>query len=245
MTPNEVNEILDKLIDKMNLPIYASNRGPQLVSDNSFSETREGMDKVIKQWMNGCGRSYSISVGRTIPALEKAISSLALETHRTPEIEKILESLITERSLPIEVVNRGYKLEVFVNDGIIYRDEDMTKLQALLKKEGLDVAVRHSGFDLRGKENNPKLQFSEAETLTEHLASSLEEHGLQVKLLHQGFDLKKNQNDEIDIAEIKEISYRLEIMVGISYVQGGYSYSSDVQNKNIHWYSAQVNTAWH
>lgn len=243
MTPNEVNEMLDKLIDKLNLPIYASNKGPQLVSDNSFSETREGMDKVIKQWMNGCGRSHSISVGRTIPALEKAISSLALETHRTPEIEKILKSLITERSLPIEVVNRGYKLEVFVNDGIIYRDEDMTKLQTLLKKEGLDIAVRHCGFDLRGKENNPKLQYSEVEILTQHLASLLEEYGLQVKLLPHGFNLEKNQDDEIDIAEIKEIAFRLEIMVGISYVQGGYSYSNDVQNKEIHWYSAQLNPA--
>ena len=244
MTPNEVNEMLEKLIVKLNLPIYASNKGPQLVSDNAFRETREGMDKVIKEWMNGCGRSHSVSVGRTIPVIEKAISCLALETHRTPEIEEILESLINERSLSVEVVNRGYELAIIANDGIFYHDEDMTKLQALLKKEGLDVAVRHSGFDLRGKENNPKIQLSAAETLTEHLASALEEHGLQVNLLHQGFDLKKNQVEEIDIAEIKEITFRLEIMVGIPYVQGGYSYSNDAHNKIIHWESAQVNTAY-
>lgn len=243
MTPNEVNELLDKLIAKLNLPIYSSNRGPQLVSDNAFRETQEGMDKVIKQWMNGCGRSHSISVGRTIPVMEKCISSLALETHRTPEVKEILESLIAERSLPVEVVNRGYKLEVIAKDGIFYHDEDMTQLQALIKKEDLDVAVRHCGFNLQKKENSPELQYSDAEILMQHLASSLEEHGLQVKLLPHGFDLEKNQDDEIDIAEIKEIAFRLEIMVGIRYVQGGYTYSNDVQNKEIHWYSAQLNPA--
>lgn len=35
----------------------------------------------------------------------------------------------------------------------------------------------------------------------------------------------------------------LEIMVGIRFVQGGYTYSNDVENKKLHWHSAQVNTA--
>ena len=35
----------------------------------------------------------------------------------------------------------------------------------------------------------------------------------------------KNEDDEIDIAEAKELTYRLETMVGIRYVQGGYGYS--------------------
>ena len=175
--------------------------------------------------------------------MEKAISCLALETHRTPEIKEILESLIVERSLPVKVINRGYKMAVIANNGINYYDEDMTKLKALIKKEGLEVAVRHSGFDLQNKENSMELLFSEVETLTKHLTASLEGQGLQVKLLPHGFNLEKNQDDEIDIAEIKEIAFRLEIMVGIRYVQGGYSYSNDVQNEEIHWYSAQLNPA--
>ncbi len=49
--------------------------------------------------------------------------------------------------------------------------------------------------------------------------------------------------DEVHIAEAKELTYRLEIMVGIRYVQGNYSYSKDVQNPEVHWKSAGVNTA--
>ncbi len=243
MTPNDVKELLDTLIEEHKLPINASNRGPQLVSDNAFRETQEAMKKVIKQWMNGCGKSHSISVGRTAPIMEDAINCLALETHRTPEIRDILKSLIAERTLPLNVIDRGYTLKIIANEGIVYHDEDMTLLESLVKNEGLNVSVRHNGFSLRNKEDGDELSFSDAELLAKLLSDSLIGHGLQVKLIHQGFDLNKNQDDEIDIAEAKELTYRLEIMVGIRYVQGGYSYSDDVPNPKIHWKSAQVNTA--
>ena len=243
MNPNEVKEVIDNLINELGLPIVAYNSGPQLVSDNAFRETQDGMDNVIKQWMNGCGKSHSISVGRTTSNMEDAITCLALETHRAPEIKEILKALITERTLPLEVVDREYKLQVIANEGIIYRDEDMNQLKLLLKKEGLDVEVRHNGFDLYSQKDGYELQYSDVETLANRLASSIKEYGLQVRLLHHGFSVEKDKDVEVDIAEVEEITMRLEIMVGIRFVQGGYTYSDNVQNKKVHWHSAHVNTA--
>ena len=243
MNPNDVKEVIDNLINELGLPIVAYNSGPQLVSDNAFRETQDSMDKVVKQWMNGCGKSHSISVGRTTSNMEDAITCLALETHRAPEIKEILTSLIAERSLPLEVVDRDYELQVIANEGIIYRDEDMNRLELLVEKEGLDVEVRHNGFDLYSQNDGSELQYSDVETLANRLATSLKEHGLQVRLLHNGFVVEKEQDVEVDIAEVEEITLRLELMVGIRFVQGGYTYSNNVQNKKVHWHSADVNTA--
>ena len=243
MKPNDVKEVIDNLINKLGLPIVAYNSGPQLVSDNAFQETQEGMDKVIKQWMNGCGKSHSISVGRTASKIEDAITCLALETHRAPEIKEILTSLIAERTLPLKVVDREYKLQVLANEGIIYHDEDMNQLELLVEKEGLDVEVRHNGFGLYNQNEGNELQYADVETLANRLASSLKEQGLQVRLLHNGFLVEKDEDVEVDIAEVEEITMRLEIMVGIRFVQGGYTYSNNVQNKEVHWHSADVNTA--
>lgn len=243
MNPNDVKKVIDNLINELGLPIVAYNSGPQLVSDNAFRETQDSMDKVIEQWMNGCGKGYSISVGRTMSNMEDAITCLALETHRTPEIKEILTSLITEQTLPLKVVDREYKLQVFTNEEITYRDEDMNQLELLVEKEGLDVEVRHNGFNLHSQIDGGELQYSDVDTLTNRLASSLKEHGLQVRLLHNGFVVEKDKDVEVDIAEIEEITLRLELMVGIRFVQGGYTYSNNVQNKKVHWHSAAVNTA--
>lgn len=243
MNPNDVKELIDTLIDELQLPILAHDSGPQLVSDNSPREKRDAMDKVISQWMNGCGKSHSISVGRTAAKIDEAITCLALETHRTPDIEGVLKDLIVERSLPLKVVNRGYGLNVIPDEGTHYQSEDMETLKTLIDKEGVDVEIRHSGFGLHTKENGATLQYTQVEALANSLESSLKDHGLHVQLLHNGFVVEKDQDVEVDIAEIEEITLRLEIMVGIRYVQGGYTYQNDVPNKQLHWHSAQVNTA--
>ena len=134
-------------------------------------------------------------------------------------------------------------MAILVDEGVDYRCNDMVTLEALLKKEGLDVPVRHRGFKLWQEEDSSEIAFPEFEALANRLATALAGHGLQVRLLHRGFELQKNAEDEVDIAEAKELTYRLEIMVGIRYVQGNYSYSNDVQNPKVHWKSAGVNTA--
>ena len=168
---------------------------------------------------------------------------LASETYRAPEIKEVLKSLINEQSLPLNVVDWGFRLQILANEGVQYRDDDMAELETLLEKEGLDIPVRHNGFNFWQEEDSAEIQFSQFETLANRLAAALEEHGLQVGLLHKGFELQKDAANEVHIAEAKELTYRLEIMVGVRYVQGGYSYSNDVQNPEVHWKSADVVTA--
>ena len=241
MSPNDVKELLDSLIADLGLPLLASDGGPQVVSEKSDGETQSRIDDVM---MNGCRGSHSVSVGQTASNVEKGITLLALETYRVPEIKEILQSLITEQSLPLTVVDKGFKLEVLANKGRTYRCDDMVKLETLLEQEALeDVSVRHNGFYLRQERDSAEVPFSEFEVLANRLASALERHGLQVRLLHKGFRLQKNAADEVDIAEAKELTYRLRIMVGIDYVQGGYMYSNDAENPELHWTSAAMNSA--
>ena len=243
MNPNDVKELLDTLIADLGLPLFASDGGPQVVSEKSDGETQSQIDDAIEQWINGCGKSYSIYVGQSASNVEKAVTLLALETHRVPEIQELLKSLIMEQSLPLNVVNWGFKLKILADKGVDYYDDDMVELEALLEKEDLDVSVRHNGFNLRQAEDSTEIAFPQFEALANRLAAALDGHGLQVKLLHKGFGLHKNETDEVDIAEAKELTYRLEIMVGIRYVQGGYRYSNDVENPEMHWESADVVTA--
>ena len=243
MRPNDVKELLDTLIADLGLPLLASDGGPQVVSEKSDGETQSRIDDVIEQWMNGCGKSHSVYVGQSAANVEKGITLLALETYRVPEIKEILKSLIEEQSLPLNIVDWGFELEILADNGVDYCDDNMVELETLLEKEGLDVSVRHHGFTLWQEEDDAVPQFSKFETLANRLQSQLNGHGLQVRLLHKGFELQKNAEDEVDIAEAKELTYRLEIMVGIHYVQGGYSYSNDAENPEVHWKSAQVVTA--
>ncbi|MDE0682942.1 MAG: hypothetical protein OXI63_08525 [Candidatus Poribacteria bacterium] len=243
MRPNDVKELLDALIAELELPLRASNSGPELVSEKSDGLTQERINKIVKQWLNGDLLSHCISVGRSVSEQDKATTHLASETHRAPEVKEVLKSLIEEQTLPLTVVDNGFRLEVLVDKAVDYRCDDMVKLETLLAKEGLNVPVRHRGFGLWQAEDSGDLQFSQFETLANRLAAALEGHGLQVKLLHRGFELHKNETDEVDIAEAKELTYRLEIMVGIRYVQGDYRYSNDVENPEVHWKSAGVNTA--
>lgn len=244
MCPNDVKELLDALITELELSLRASNQGPKLVNNGTWDTlTQSRVQKVVDQWMNGCGRSHSISTGQSASNIEKAIAALALETYRVPEIKEILKSLVAEQCLPLTVVDNGFELKVLANEGVAYRCEDMAVLEGMLEKERLDVSLLHNGFGLWREENSAEIPFPQFETLANRLAAALDRHGLQVKLLHKGFELQKNAKDEIDIAEAKELTYRLEIMVGIRYVQGGYRYANDVENPEIHWHSADVNTA--
>ncbi len=245
MNPNKVKELLNALIDELKLPIHVSvpYNEPILVFGPGSGTTRSRAREVLTKWSIENNRSWVISAGLPIKEREEATTCLAVDTHRTAEIRGILESLIAEQALPLTIVDSGYQLEIQANEGIDYRNEDMMQLEALLDKEGIDVPVRHSGFSLRHKEDDVELLFSEVNTLANHLSSLLVRHGLHVRLLHNGFRILKNQDDPIHIAEVKELTNRLKIMVGIRYIQGEYRYSNDVQNPEIYWESADVNTA--
>ncbi len=243
MHPNDVKELLDVSIAELGLPLIASDRGPMLVSEKSDRPTQSRIEKVVEQWMNGSHLSHCISVGRSVSERDEATTRLASETHRAPEVEEILKSLIAEEALPLKVVNSGFCLEILIDEGVDYRCDDMVTLEILLEKEDLDVPVRHTGFNLWQAEDSGDLEFSQFEMLANRLASALEGHGLQVRLLHKGFELRKNKADEVDIAEAKELTYRLEIMVGIPYVQGVYGYIKPGLDTEIHWTFARITPA--
>jgi len=244
MSPNDVKELLEALITEHELPLRVSNSGPQLVNNGARDTLKQSrVQKVVDQWMNGCGKNHSIYTGQTVSNIKKAITILALETYRVPEIKEILKSLVAEQALPLTIVDQGFRLKVLADEAVAYQCNDMVELEGMLKKEGLDVSLLHNGFGLWHEESSAEIPFPQFETLANRLAAALEGHGLQVKLLHRGFELHKNETDEVDIAEAKELTYRLEIIVGIRYVQGNYSYANDVENPKIHWKSAAVNTA--
>jgi len=244
MSPNDVKELLDTLITEHELPLRASNSGPQLVNNGAWDTLKQSrVQKIVDQWVNGCGKNHSIYTGQTVSNIKKAITILALETYRVPEIKEILKSLVAEQALPLTIVDQGFRLKVLSDEAVAYQCDDMVKLEGMLKKEGLDVSLLHNGFGLWYGESNAEIPFPQFETLANRLAAALEGHGLQVKLLHRGFELHKNEADEVDIAEAKELTYRLEIMVGIRYVQGDYRYAKNVENPEIHWEAASVDTA--
>ncbi|MDE0324909.1 MAG: hypothetical protein OXN27_13430 [Candidatus Poribacteria bacterium] len=243
MRPDDVKELLDTLITELNLPLRASNSGPLLVSEKSDGLTQERMDEVVKQWMDGEILSHGISVGRSVSERDEATTRLASDMHRVPEVKEILESLVIEQALPLKVDDDGFQLEILVDEGVDYRCDDMLKLEALLKEEGLDVPVRHNGFSLWQEEDTAEIQFSQFEALANRLADALKGHGLQVRLLHHGFKLQKREEDKVDIAEAKELTYRLETMVGIPYVQGSYGYIKPGLDTEIHWTTARITTA--
>ena len=243
MSPNDVKESLDALIAELGLPLIASDSGPLLVSEKSDGLTQERMDEVVKQWMDGEILSHGISVGRSVSERDEATTRLACDMHRVPEVKEILEDLIEEQALPFAVADSGFQLKILVDEGVDYRCADMVKLETLLKEKKLDVPVRHNGFSLWQEEDSPELQFSQFETLANRLAAALKGHGLHVKLLHKGFELQKREEDKVDIAEVKELTYRLENIVGIPYVQGTYGYIKPDLNTEIHWTIARITTA--
>lgn len=243
MRPNDVKELLDALIVELGLPLIASDSGPLLVSEKSDRPTQSRIEEVVEQWMNGEILSHGISVGRSVSERDEATTRLASDTHRVPEVKEILESLIEEQTLPFTVADSGFQLEILVGEGIDYRSDVMVKLEVLLAEKGLDVPVRHNGFSLRQEKGTAEIQFSEFKTLANRLAAALEGHGLHVKLLHKGFELQKNEADEVDIAEAKELTYRLENMVGIPYVQGTYGYIKPGLDTETHWTVASITTA--
>ena len=240
MNPKKVQEMLNGLIDELNLPINILDSGPIVIIGPGDMTTRRRAEEIVKEWING---SHGISVGRTVAEKDKLTERSSLDTHRSSEVKSILESLIAEEGLPLTVTHNSFHLAILIDEGVDYRSEDMVMLESIFEKEGLDVLVRHNGFCLRHREDNRELQFSDAVKLANHLASLLIEHGLHVKLLHKGFTLHKSKEDEIDIAEAKELTNRLENMVGIRYVQGSYGYIVSGQNEKVHWTHAGIYTA--
>ena len=276
MNPNDVNKLLESLTAEFALPVTLFNCGPLLISEDRSKVPRERLEEIAQQWMNldrsnndeipkdmqECvarlkeevglhrnHRNHRISVSKTVADIYDEVEHLASDTQRVPEVRDILKSLITEQNLPCDIFYRGFDVVILPEDPTRYRDEEMIELETLLKKEGLDVPVRHSGFDLtRTEDGSPDIQFSRVQELTNRLQDSLERHRLKTHLLHDGFTLEKNQEDEVHIAEAKELAIRLKFMTGIDYSVGAYGMGPKKGVKpgwtnTINWKHARVSSS--
>ena len=250
MNPNDVDEFLRSSVTEFELPVTLFNGGPLLISTDDSTVSREDIVGIVQQWMeldkgkndeipqevqewlarvkesyglHRNHRNHRISTGKTIPEIYEEVERLALDTERIPEVREILKSLIAEQELPIAIFHRGFEIIILADDGTHYRNDEMLELEALLKKEGLDVRVRHSGFRLtRTETGSSDIQFLKIQEIAILLQSMVEKYGLRVKLLHEGFKLEKDQENRINIAEVKEIALRLTLMTGIDFSAGGY-----------------------
>lgn len=249
MNPSNVHTMLKSLSADFVPSATLFNCGPLLIGEKGTEVPEERLEDIAQQWMNldrsndefpqemqECiarlkedvglhrnHRNHRISVRKTLSEIYEKVEHFALDTQRVPEVRDVLKSLITERNLPCDIFYHGFSVVILPEDPTSYRDEEMKEFEALLKKENLEVQVRHTGFRLVRVENgSPDIQFSQIQELTNRLQDSLESHGLKTHLLHNGFTLEKNQEDEVHIDEAEELASRLMFMTGIHYRASGY-----------------------
>lgn len=275
MNPNDVKKILESSISDSALPVTLFNHGPLLVSKDKSEVSRERLENIVQQWMDlyrdendeipqavrewlaktneSCGlyqnhRNHDISMGKTISEICEEIELLASDTHRISEVREVLKTLIAERDLPLEIFYRGFHVFI-LTDVKNYRDKEMIELETLLKKENLDVPVYHGGFGLtRIEHGSPDIQFSKVQEIVDHLHSAIEKSGMRVRLIQAGFILEKNQEDEVDIAEAKELASRLMLMTGIKFSASGYGmgpnkYVKPEWTTEINWNTVKLYTS--
>lgn len=269
MNPNDVKKLLKSSISDFALPVTLFNCGPLLVSKDESVVSRERLENILQLWMDldrdendeipqavqewfaktneSYGlyknhRNHHISIGKTISEICEEIEHLASDTQRISEVRGILKTLIAERDLPLEIFYRGFHVFILA-DVKNYRDEEMIELETLLKKEDINVPVYHGGFDLtRTEHGSPDIQFSKVQKIVDRLHSVIEKSGMQVRLIQDGFNLEKNQEDEVDIAEVKELASRLMLMTGIEYSASGYGMGPEKDVKPEWTYEINWNT---
>lgn len=250
MNPNDVDAFLRSSVTDLELPVTVFNGGPLLISADDSTISRADIEGIVQQWMeldssendeiphevqewlasvkesyglHRNHRDHSISIGKTISQIYEEVERFALDTERIPEVREILKSLIAEQELPIAIFYRGFEIIILADDGTRYHNGEMMELETLLKKEGLDIHVLHSGFRLtRTETGSSDIQFSKIQEIVVLLQPMLKKYGLRVKLLSEGFELEKDQENRINIAEAKELALRLTLMTGIDFSAGGY-----------------------
>ena len=259
MNPNDVNEILKNLIQEQALPITVFKGKTLLIVEGEYLyntseryvELERCLETIIKQWKgdrifeNYKDRRFDgtwyATIVESFSEIHNTIESVSSDASRVSEAREVLQSLIEERTLPINIIEQC-KVVILPDKPIEYRTEEMIELDDLLQKMALEgsleediknVHVRHNGFSFHPKKGTPDIDFSKVQELTNYLQSELIEHGLHVKLLHEGFALKADNEIDLDRSEYEkrahrlrteseEIAYRLTIMTGIDFRVSGF-----------------------
>lgn len=259
MNPNDVNEMLKTLIQEQALPITAYNGKVLLIVEGEYLyntseryvELERCLETIIKQWKGDrtledfknrrSDGTWYATILESFSEIHNKIESVSLDAPRVSEAREVLQSLIEERTLPVNIIEQC-KVVILPDKPIEYRTEEMIELDDLLQEMALEgsleediknVHVRHNGFSFHPKKGTPDIDFSKVQALTHYLQSEIIAHGLHVKLLHEGFALKTDNEIELDrseyekrshrlMTESEEIAYRLTIMTGIDFRKSGF-----------------------
>ena len=233
MTPNDVKDLLKKIIAEEALPIELVD----MPSDKEYTAssgltTKNRVQDVAHQWKK-TGKLYTRQPWRS--SLMKFYSktdaeSATKELLESYQVEAFLETIISEQNLQIRFVDHGFRL-------ITLQEDDTSRYP---------VKVLHGGFRLEKSQETEILQ-SQLEKVAKHFESILKEKNTKAKLIHRGFRLEKNSEANIPISQIEEIAKRIDDTFGINYVLDSYSWRvprsqrhTEDRFKSTEWSSANI-----
>ncbi len=266
MHSNEVQELLRSLIKEIGLPILVSDKGPLLISEDDNRTTRLHTEDIIRRWKDDriaeelknftISGHWCLSRGNTVSEVFSEVELLASDSTRISDVKKALGSLISERKLPFNIFHLWFTIIVLPADPTQFPSEEMVELENiinLMQSEGCfgedahNYHVRHAGFRLYSKEEVIDIQFSKVQQVVHRLQVLVGKHGLQVRLIHNGFQLEKDREVEIDIAEAKELAFRLACMTSVNYSVGAYGMGPIMGRKpgwthRVNWKNARVSS---
>lgn len=203
MTPNDVKELLKTLIEEEGIPMALINMPPD--EDHTGSSgltTRNRIQDVVHQW-NKEGKMHTREPGRT--EIMKYYSktdaeSASKELLESLEVEALLESIITEKQLPIHFIDHGFRL-------IALDEEDTSRYP---------VQMLHGGFRLE-KKDDAKVERPHLEGVSTRFETILKENKTKAKLFHRGFRLEKTSEENIPIPQVEEIVKHIDDTLGNNY----------------------------
>ncbi len=203
MTPNDVKELLKKIIAEEGLPLDLVDMPPDEEHTASSSlTTKNRVQDVANQWKNA-SKLHTRQPWRS--DLMKFYSktdaeSATKELLESFEVEALLETIISEQNLLIRFIDHGFRL-------ITLQEDDTSRYP---------VKILHGGFRLE-KSQETRAQHSQLEIVAKHFESILMKKNTKAKLIHRGFRLEKNSEANIPISQVEEIAKRIDDTLGINY----------------------------
>ena len=225
MTPTDVKELLKTLITEESFPIDVVDMAPSQNLAARYSTTEARIKDVINQW-NKDGKIHVLPPGR--PEImefyvKTDAASPAKELLDSLAVEVLLESIISEQTLPIRFTDSGYRLITLASD-------DTT---------GYPIKILHGGFRL-AKRSGAEVQPPQLEKVVNRFEVLVKEKGVKAKMFHRGFRLEKDAEAEIPLSHVKKIAERIDTTLGINYVLNAYEYANRDEASETSWTSASI-----
>ena len=208
MTPNDVKELLEKLLAAEGLPLDMVDMSPAENIKSLDTNTECRIKDVINQW-NKDGRIYTEPPRTDIMEFYTKSDSecAAREMLESLEVEALIAANIAEQKLHISFTDHGFRL-------ITLAEDDTSRYP---------VKILHGGFRLE-KRSTETVQPSHLIGVTNHFEAILKEKRIKAKLFHRGFILEKTSEANMTLSQVKEIAKNIDETLGINYVLNSYNY---------------------